>query len=566
MRMRSQPSLGAGVGLRASHYRNFLQDRPGVDWLEIHTENYLQSGGWDRHVLSKLRSDYAFSLHGVGMGLGSAKGFDEGHLQRVAQLVREVEPALVSEHLCWSATADRHLNDLLPLPLSNQALNLVCDRVDRVQQLLRRSILLENVSTYLRYQADQMSEMQFLVAVAQRTGCGILLDVNNLFVNQCNHHESAIEAIACVPKHMVGEIHLAGHLVTPDAVVDHHGDVVADSVWELYRTALRRFGAVPTLVEWDTDVPPLAVLLGEADKARALMLEVGVSRQATNAHADPINPVMTDTSIEPPLDVIQCVFAESLFSQTTPDFFRGEGGQFMARFAQYRGNLMGIWEKTLAASYPVLQQLVGEEFFSALTRAYGHVHPSDNGDLNRFGARFADFLAQFPPVEQYEYFPDMARLEWALQRAYYSDDAAELDAQALTSLSAEQLDQTQFRLHPACTLLRSEWATFAIWRAHQIATGGHGDEVTGAISEIKFPDPLRQVGYAVVCRPNWKPLVEDLTPAGYAWLSEIDAGQPFGMAVDAALALDSGFDLRASLQQCLALQLLQMPINLTCRV
>ncbi len=564
--MRSQSPLGVGVGLRACHYRDFLQHRPAVDWLEVHTENYLQSGGWDRYVLSKLRSDYAFSLHGVGLGLGSAQGFDDDHLQRVAQLVRELEPALVSEHLCWSATADRHLNDLLPLPLSNQALNVVCERVDRVQQLLQRAILLENVSTYLRYQADGMSEIQFLVEVAQRTGCGILLDVNNLYVNQCNHHESALEAIACVPKHLVGEIHLAGHLVTPGAVVDHHGDVVAEPVWDLYRAALRRFGAVSTLVEWDTDIPPLPVLLGEADKARALMREVEVSRNATLADAAKLDPVIAGTSSGPPLDVIQSEFAEALFARDTPGFFRGDAGQAQARFARYRGNLIATWEKSLAASYPVLQQLVGEEFFSALTRAYGHAHPSNDGDLNVFGAQFAEFLAQFPPVEQYPYFPDMARLEWALQRAYYADDGAQLNAQAFTSLSPEELDQASLRLQPACTLWHSEWATLAIWQAHQPVASCDGDEAVGAPSEIKFPDPVRQVCHAVVCRPDWKPKVEALTPASHAWLSQMDAGQPFGVAVDAALALDPAFDLSASLQQCLELQLLQLPVTPACRI
>lgn len=562
--MRSQSFLGVGVGLRARHYRDFLQHRPAVDWLEIHTENYLQSGGWDRYVLFKLRSDYAFSLHGVGLGLGSAKGFDADHLQRVAQLVREVEPALVSEHLCWSATADRHLNDLLPLPLSNQALNLVCERVDRVQQLLQRTILLENVSTYLRYLADEMSEIQFLVEVAQRTGCGILLDVNNLYVNQCNHDESAFEAIACVPAHLVGEIHLAGHLVTPGAVVDHHGDVVAEPVWELYRAALRRFGAVSTLVEWDTEIPPLPVLLGEADKARALMRDVGVSRNVTQADANTLSLVIADTSIEPPLDVIQSEFAEALFARHTPGFFRAGTGQAQARFERYRGNLMATWEKSLAASYPVLQQLVGEEFFSALTRAYGHAHPSDDGDLNLFGAQFTEFLAQFSPVEQYPYFPDMARLEWALQRAYYADDGAQLDAQALTSLSPEQLDQASLRLHPACTLLQSEWATFAIWQAHQPV--GVGDQGASAISEIRFPDPVRQACHALVCRPAWKPLVVALTPGRHAWLSQLDAGQSFGLAVDAALELEPTFDLSVSLQQCLELQLLQEPVTPACRV
>jgi uncharacterized protein (UPF0276 family) len=268
--MQSDVSMhGVGIGLRAPHYREFLARRPPVDWLEVHSENYFGDGGWDLHVLQQLRADYPVSLHGVGLGLGSARGFDDRHVERLARLVRRIEPAVVSEHLCWSATAGRHLNDLLPLPLTEEALRLLCERTDALQAALGRAVLIENVSSSLRYNADVYAETQFLRELAARTGCGVLLDVNNLFVNQCNHGESALEAMTVLDPRSVQELHLAGHLVTPDAVIDHHGDRVAEPVWDLYRAALRRFGPCPTLIEWDTDIPDLDVLLEEAAKARA---------------------------------------------------------------------------------------------------------------------------------------------------------------------------------------------------------------------------------------------------------------------------------------------------------
>jgi hypothetical protein len=256
------------VGLRACHAREFLADRPRADWLEVHSENYFGAGGWDLYVLETLSADYPLSLHGVGLGLGSAQGYDPDHVERLRRLVKRFQPALVSEHLCWSAVADRHLNDLLPMPLTLEAMALVCERVDALQTILGRQVLLENVSATLRYVVDAMSETQFLAAVARRTGCGILLDVNNLYVNQCNHGEDALAALDDLVPGSIGEIHLAGHLITPDAVIDHHGDRVAEPVWRLYEAALDRFGPVSTLIEWDTDIPALSVLLGEADRAR----------------------------------------------------------------------------------------------------------------------------------------------------------------------------------------------------------------------------------------------------------------------------------------------------------
>jgi uncharacterized protein (UPF0276 family) len=271
--------LGAGVGLRARHYRDFLEASQPVGWIEVHSENYFGDGGYDRHVLERVRADYPVSLHGVGLGLGSAEGLDERHLAKLKRLVDATEPTLVSEHLCWGAALGRHFNDLLPLPYTSEALALVAERVAKVQDALGRRILVENLSAYLEFAASEMTEGEFIAELARRTGCGVLLDVNNLYVNQVNHGTDALAAMRAIPVGCVEEIHLAGHLVTEHCLIDHHGDRVTDAVWRLYDAALERFGPVPSLIEWDTDIPELEVLLDEASKARARM-EVKHARAA----------------------------------------------------------------------------------------------------------------------------------------------------------------------------------------------------------------------------------------------------------------------------------------------
>jgi len=259
---------GVGIGLRHAHYNDFLGATPAVDWVEVHSENYFGDGGYDLHVLGVVRRDLPVSLHGVGLGLGSTPPLDTVHLGKLKRLVERIEPAVVSEHLCWSATPAGHLNDLLPMPLTDAALERLCARIGEVQDTLRQAILVENVSTYVRYRDDQYGETAFLAELSRRTGCGVLLDVNNLYVNQRNHGEDAVAAMHELSPGMVGEIHLAGHCVTDVAVIDDHGSRVAPAVWTLYRYALDRFGKKPTLIEWDTDLPPLSVLLDEVRLAR----------------------------------------------------------------------------------------------------------------------------------------------------------------------------------------------------------------------------------------------------------------------------------------------------------
>jgi len=523
---------GAGIGLRAPHYRQFIEQRPRAAWLEVHTENYLDQAGGDFHVLQELRRDYAISLHGVGLGLGSARGFSTQHLEKVASLARRIEPALVSEHLCWGAVFDRHLNDLLPLALNHAALDLLEERVGRMQDALGRPVLLENVSTFVRFADDAMSEAEFLAVLARRTGCGVLLDLNNLYVNQCNHEEDALAAIEAIAIGTVGEIHLAGHLITPDAVVDHHGAKVAGEVWRLYEAALKRFGAVPTLIEWDTDIPPLEILLGEADKAAAIAANFPPPKNVPPGVRNEGGHFLHSSNA---LAAQQQAFSDALFALSAESVLQLKHAE---RFGLYRGNLTSTWSKALAAAYPVIAQLVGEEFFAALARQYGCAYPSDNGDLNRFGAHFEVFLSNFEHVKGLPYLPEMARLEWQLHRIHYASPKEALQTQ---DINPQTVEEQNFQWQPTAQLYESGWAVVPLWLAHQ---------------GMPFPEKMEQPSRALLSRPQWTAQVTPLQAPEYAALRHLKEGNTFGAALDAAFALDDNFNVSASLQRWLLQQIL----------
>jgi uncharacterized protein (UPF0276 family) len=263
---------GAGIGLRTPHCREMIETRPAdAGWLEVHSENYFGAGGQPHALLERLRADYPLSLHGVGLGLGSAASLDAEHLERLAALIVRYEPGFVSEHLSWGAVPGRHLNDLLPLPYTEEALAHATERVMRVQEYLGRRILVENVSSYLRFAHSTIPEWEFIAEISRRTGCGILLDVNNIYVSAVNHRFDAHAYVAAIPPAAVEEVHLAGFEDIGTCLIDTHGRSVAAPVWDLYRYAIERLGARPTLIEWDTDIPDLEVLLGEARKAQRIL-------------------------------------------------------------------------------------------------------------------------------------------------------------------------------------------------------------------------------------------------------------------------------------------------------
>jgi len=265
----------AGIGLRTPHFEALGASRPAVSFLEVHSENYFADGGPALGWLERFRADYPVSLHGVALSLGSADRLDPVHLDRLARLVARIEPALVSEHLCWSRIGARNLGELLPLPYSEESLAVVCSRVDETQERLGRRLLVENVSAYLRFRESTIPEGEFVAEVARRTGCGVLLDVNNAYVNAENHGTDARAFLAAIDPASVGEIHLAGPERTEDGLIDSHGTRVPPEVWTLYEETIARLGPVPTLVEWDTNIPALDVLVAEAGKASAVLLRAG---------------------------------------------------------------------------------------------------------------------------------------------------------------------------------------------------------------------------------------------------------------------------------------------------
>lgn len=262
---------GYGLGLRKEHYCDFLETDVPVDFVEVISENFMVDGGQPRHILREIRKRYPVALHGVSMSIGSADGVKRDYVHRLKALVDEIDPLFVSDHLSWSRIAGFNSHDLLPIPYTEEALNIVCENISQVQNILGRTMLIENPSSYLNFDSSVMSEWEFLTRMSQRTGCDLLLDVNNIFVSASNHGFDADEFFAGIPVERVRQIHLAGHSQGNDMLIDTHDRPVCDAVWQLYAKAIARFGPVATMIERDDDIPPLQDLLDELGLARKIV-------------------------------------------------------------------------------------------------------------------------------------------------------------------------------------------------------------------------------------------------------------------------------------------------------
>ncbi|RDE19450.1 DUF692 domain-containing protein [Motiliproteus coralliicola] len=263
-----------GLGLRTQHYHDFIDAPQPVDWLEVISENYMVDGGKPLAMLDKIRANYPMVMHGVSMSIGSLNGVDKEYLKKLKALEQRIQPMWMSDHLCWTGVHGRNLHDLLPLPFSSEALQVVKRNVEQVQDYLQRPLVLENVSSYVEFKDSEMTEWEFLTEVCQATGCKLLLDINNIYVSAFNHGFSATDFIEGVPLNSVAQFHLAGHQNNGVHIIDTHDHPVCDDVWTLYRKALLRFGYIPTMIERDDNIPALNELLLELDQARAIADEV----------------------------------------------------------------------------------------------------------------------------------------------------------------------------------------------------------------------------------------------------------------------------------------------------
>ena len=273
-------NLGFGLGLRTTHYEAIFETKPALDWFEIISENYMVPGGRPLANLMRIRNDYPLVMHGVSLSIGSSDALNIDYLRDLKALADRVEPATISDHLCWTGIAGKNLHDLMPIPYTEATVAHVADRVRQVQDFLGRQILLENVSSYITFAQSEMSEWEFLRTIAEKADCHILLDINNIFVSAFNHGFEPIEYVEGIPVERVRQFHLAGHENRGDIIIDTHDAPVIDPVWDLYAKACERFGPVSTMIERDDNIPPLEELLMELDHARQIASEVTMARSA----------------------------------------------------------------------------------------------------------------------------------------------------------------------------------------------------------------------------------------------------------------------------------------------
>ncbi|MGH7326518.1 MAG: MNIO family bufferin maturase [Candidatus Rokuibacteriota bacterium] len=520
--------MDTGIGLRTPHVAEVLATRPAIAWLEVHAENYM-GGGSALRDLEALRRDYPMAVHGVGLSLGSADGLDLRHLNRLRTLVERLQPRLVSEHLSWSIAGGAYLNHLLPLPYTAESLALVADHIDLTQAALRRRILIENPSSYLRFRHSTISEAEFLAELARRTGCGLLCDVNNVYVTAQNFGLDADRYLADLPPGAIDEIHLGGHSVN-DAdgrpiLVDDHGSRVTADVWGLYARALERFGPAPTLIEWDTNIPALAVLLEEAAAAERVADKVtGEGRMSMlgELQAEMRAVLLGDP---PGARATAAVLEDGLAAD--------------ARLAIYGHHIVASLTDVLKATYPVVCRLVDERFFGYAADRYIRCHPPVSPCLFEYGASFADFLSTFAPGRDLAYLPDVARLEWAMNASEHANDVVPLDSRALQGLDPADTSRLRFAFDPTLTLLESPWPIDRIWRANQPDAGDATVDLAAGGARLE----VRRAGDDVVFRP--------LGAAAWAFHRALAAGGTLEEAAAAALAREPGFDLPAALRSLL---------------
>ena len=394
----------AGIGLRSPHVRHVRSERPAVPWLEVHSENYFADGGPAIAALEDLRADYPISLHGVGMSLGSADPLDRAHIAKLKRLADRIEPALVSEHLCWSGVGGRHFNDLLPLPYTEEALAHVSARVEAIQEALGRKLAVENVSTYLAFADATIPEWEFVAEVARRSGCDLLLDVNNIHVNAVNHGFDAERYLAAIPRDSVAEIHLAGFDAS-GPLPDRHA------------RRRRRAGRLGALRARDRALRPAA----DADR-------MGPRHSRIRGAAERGRDGAVDTRCAPcaSLAELQQRFARSLNAPegAAPEFDVAGAAPPSERMDIYRRAVCANYRKALGATYPVVRGSSANRRSADAVDAFVRAHPSASGDLNDYGDAFGTFLAQHPSTTALPYLPDVARLEWAIDEVNRAADGA----------------------------------------------------------------------------------------------------------------------------------------------
>lgn len=501
MNAASLASPGFGLGLRTAHYQDFLTAPQPVDWLEIITDNFLVAGGKPLVMLDALRRDYPIAMHGVAMSIGSAAGLDLDYLAKVKALARRVEPMWISDHLCWTGARGNVLHDLYPMPYTEESARLLIAQIRQAQDVLERRLVIENVSSYVRFASSRDTEWAFLAHVIEEADCELLLDVNNVYVSSVNHGFSAQDYLDGLPTARVRQIHLAGHSVVDDHIIDTHDHPVSPEVWALYAAACRRFPHVATMIERDDHIPPLPALIAELDQARAIAArQMSESSQlpAQVAHHFASSPCPNGELSDTQLRLADYIVGKSPTS-LPPDLDQSgplPGARGMQIYHRaYRERLAEV----LADSFPKCQLFLGTSLFKDLAERYIDAHPPRERHLGRYGSHFATLLeAAYPENAE---LSDLARLEWDLRTAF---DAADVPAWTVPDIEQTGPDTCLGQdniLHPSLRLQSIRTNAVSIWRA--IDSDNEVPEV------VRWADPHTLAVWRKDLRPHFRSVEDD---------------------------------------------------------
>lgn len=458
-------SPGFGLGLRTAHYQDFLSSPQRVDWLEIITDNFLVAGGKPLAVLETIRRDYPLAMHGVAMSIGSAEGLDLDYLARVKSLAHRIEPMWISDHLCWTGAAGNVLHDLYPMPYTEESARLLIAHIRQAQDVLERRLVIENVSSYVRFSSSIDTEWAFLAHVIDEADCELLLDVNNVYVSSINHGFSAQTYLDALPAARVRQIHLAGHSIAGDHIIDTHDHPVSAEVWALYAAACRRFPQVATMIERDDNIPPLADLIEELDQAREIAARAIL--EAGPAPATVVRGAGDRSAGADGLAVIQHRLADFIVNETPCGLpadvdaagpLKGERGMQIYHRA-YRERLAEV----LADSYPKCQLYLGTALFEELAYQYIGAHPPKERHLGTYGAHFAVLLQSVYPDNPE--LPDLAQLEWALREVFDTTNVPAWTLADIGETGPEACLASGAVLHPSLSLHTVRTNAVTIWHA-----------------------------------------------------------------------------------------------------
>jgi uncharacterized protein (UPF0276 family) len=514
------PTLGFGLGLRANHYPYIFEHNPAVDWFEIISENFMDTDGRPKRNLARIREVYPVVMHGVALSIGTVDPLNSEYLQKLKKLIDWLNPAWVSDHLCWTGIAHKNTHDLLPMPYTEKALKHTIQRIKQVQDFLQRPIALENPSTYLEFNVSHIPEAEFIAQMAKESGCNLLLDVNNVYVSCYNHRLDPKAYIDALPLDKVIQVHLSGHTNNGTHIIDTHDDAVVDAVWALYKYTVHQVGRIPnTMVEWDDNIPDFPRLYAELEKAKT------AARDAANFAplpdlAQPTPPYIHNahTSLDTAQNIMQgAILLGAAIDSHPHDWIRSKidfspNDQLAVYVNAYRFRLYNLTK----AEYPVLEQYLGDDTFDKLLRDFVNVEQSRHFNIGRYTSLLLDFLPRHPCCDAFAL--ELAALENAISQLSDPPETIPLEAEHIAGITPESL--MAMHLYPR-TALQLFAFTYPVNQYYR------------AVKEDATPSPptLAQSFLAVFRHEDtvWR---MDLAAAEYALLRHLFAGQPIGAALE----------------------------------